>query len=313
MDRPADAPRSARRGDVLEWLGVVMRLDEKQRTLILPEDRAYFFPQSDSDAASYGAAAFLVKYGIYPAQFIDRVNLSDPMPREELLALLGNWLREQNALRDSEGKILRVEGRTVTLKQKGELTSWDLPAGIPLYRRLGDRYQEYASLPILPGDRATVVTGSARRPVALIVQANYDGAAFDRTSSYSNWTRSYRASELVSSISRRNPIRELVGIRPVVVDPSKRVAELEVTAEGGRTFVLRGLPVRWSLGVPDNLFVFDRTKDPDGEDRYTFYGKGWGHGTGMCQVGAYGMAFRGWTFDRILKHYYTGVEVEERR
>jgi stage II sporulation protein D len=29
----------------------------------------------------------------------------------------------------------------------------------------------------------------------------------------------------------------------------------------------------------------------------------------MCQVGAYGMAFRGWTFDRILLHYYTGVEI----
>ena len=37
--------------------------------------------------------------------------------------------------------------------------------------------------------------------------------------------------------------------------------------------------------------------------------KGWGHGVGMCQVGAYGMAFRGWTFDRILKHYYTGIEI----
>jgi len=73
--------------------------------------------------------------------------------------------------------------------------------------------------------------------------------------------------------------------------------------------MLRGLPIRWSLNVPDNLFVYDKTRDPDGVDRYTFYGKGWGHGTGMCQVGAYGMAFRGWTFDRILRHYYTGVEI----
>jgi stage II sporulation protein D len=30
----------------------------------------------------------------------------------------------------------------------------------------------------------------------------------------------------------------------------------------------------------------------------------------MCQTGAYGMAFRGWTYDRILKHYYTGVELQ---
>ena len=76
-----------------------------------------------------------------------------------------------------------------------------------------------------------------------------------------------------------------------------------------RKFVLRGLPVRWSLGVPDNLFVYDKSVDADGVDRYTFYGKGWGHGTGMCQVGAYGMAFRGWTFDRILKNFYKGIEI----
>jgi peptidoglycan hydrolase-like amidase len=29
----------------------------------------------------------------------------------------------------------------------------------------------------------------------------------------------------------------------------------------------------------------------------------------MCQVGAYGMAFRGWTFDRILKNFYAGIEI----
>ena len=102
-------------------------------------------------------------------------------------------------------------------------------------------------------------------------------------------------------------------IKPLVTDASNRVAELEVTAEGGRTFVLKGLPVRWSLNIPDNLFVHEKTKDADGMDRYTFYGKGWGHGVGMCQVGSYGMAFRGWTFDRILKHYYTGVELQPMR
>ena len=38
-------------------------------------------------------------------------------------------------------------------------------------------------------------------------------------------------------------------------------------------------------------------------------GKGWGHGVGMCQVGAFGMAQAGSTFDEILKHYYTGVSL----
>ncbi len=306
-------PRSSRRGDVLEHLASTMSLGQSARVLTLPEDRKYFFAQTDDpERVPYLSAAFLVKYGINPAQFVDRVALTQPMPREELYALLLGWIREHGLLTDAEGKILKIEGRRVTLKNKGETSAHTLPAGIPIFRKLGDRHQEYASVPVMIGDRATIVLSPAKRPVAAIVHANYDGAAFDRTSSYSNWTRSYRAEELVQSINRRNPIKELVDIRPVVIDDSKRVAELEVSAEGGRKFMLRGLPVRWSLGIPDNLFVYDKTKDPDGVDRYTFFGKGWGHGTGMCQVGAYGMAFRGWSFDRILKNFYTGVEIEKR-
>jgi stage II sporulation protein D len=159
------------------------------------------------------------------------------------------------------------------------------------------------------GDRATVELDGRKQPVGLVVQANIDGASFDRTSSFADWTRSYRADELVASIAKRAPIKQLLGLRPLSVDASQRVAEMEFTAEGGRTFTLKGLPIRWALNVPDNLFVFEKTTDPDGVDRYTFYGKGWGHGVGMCQVGAYGMAFRGYKFDQILKHYYTGIDI----
>ncbi|HYI07907.1 MAG TPA: SpoIID/LytB domain-containing protein [Thermoanaerobaculia bacterium] len=303
-------PASSRRGDVLEYLAAIMDLDRYGRTLTMPEDRTYWFPQSgNAEGVPFLVASFLTKYGINPTQYIDRVSLAQPMPREELYALLLNWVREHSVLTIGEGKIHRLDGRKVTLKQKGEVTAHTLPVGIPLFRKLGDRYQEYKSVPILVGDRMTVILSPSKKPVAAIVQANYDGASFDRTSSFANWTRSYRADDLVPTINRRQPITQLVDLRPVTVDASQRVAEMEFTAEGGRKFVLRGLPVRWSLNVPDNLFVFDKTKDPDGMDRYTFYGKGWGHGTGMCQVGAYGMAFRGWTFDRILRHFYTGVEV----
>lgn len=309
-ERPQPLPASSRRRDVLEYLDVMMGLAAKARVVTLPEDRQYFFPQSgDAQQVPYLAAAFLVKYGIWPAQFIDRIRLDEAMPREELYAFLGAWLREQTLTRDADGKIFRIDGRRLSLKNKGEVTAHALPAGIPVFRKLGDRYQEYRRVPVMIGDRATVVIGPDKRVAALVVQANYDGAAFDRTSSFSNWTRSYRADELVTSINRRNPIRQLVDIRPVRIDASKRVAELEVTAEEGRKFTLRGLPVRWSLNVPDNLFVYDKHQDPDGVDRYTFYGKGWGHGTGMCQVGAYGMAFRGWGFERILKNFYEGIEI----
>src|SRR5688572_1225882 len=305
------AAASSRRGDVLRYLNATLGLAEKARATTLPEDRAYWFRQtSNVEGDAYLAASFLIKFGIWPAQFMDRVDLSSPMPRDEVHALLASWLREHSALQEANGKIFAVEGRTVTLKAAGKLDRFTLPESVPLFRRLQDRVQEYRTLPIMIGDRATIFVDARQRPLGMIVQANIDGASFDRTSSFANWTRSYRADELVTTINRRQPIKELQDIRPLTLDASHRIAEMQVTAEGGRTFVLRGLPVRWSLNVPDNLFVYEKTKDPDGVDRYTFFGKGWGHGTGMCQVGAYGAAFRGWSFDRILKHYYTGIAIE---
>lgn len=305
-------PASSRRGDVLMYLASLLSFDRYATVVTLPEDRAYFFPQSPADARPYLAAAFLVKFGFLPTQEIDRIDLSAAMPRDELYGLLGSWLRKHGALSETTGKVLSISGRNLVLKAEGKSLTFALPDSLPVIRRLGDRYQEYKSLPVMIGDRAFVETNARKVPVAVIVQANIDGASFDRTSSFANWTRSYRADELVTSIAKRNPIQQLLGLRPITIDASQRVAEMEVTAEGGRTFILRGLPIRWSLNVPDNLFVFEKTTDADGIDRYTFYGKGWGHGVGMCQVGAYGMAFRGYTFDQILKRYYTGVDIVHR-
>src|SRR5918992_1338620 len=44
---------------------------------------------------------------------------------------------------------------------------------------------------------------------------------------------------------------------------------------------------------------------------FTFYGSGWGHGVGMSQWGAYGLALKGWSHQRILEHYYTGTNVAQ--
>jgi stage II sporulation protein D len=70
--------------------------------------------------------------------------------------------------------------------------------------------------------------------------------------------------------------------------------------------------VRWGLGLRENLFVVDRERDAEGAvERFVFTGKGWGHGVGLCQVGAFGMAQSGSSFDVILRHYYTGIQLEQ--
>ena len=62
----------------------------------------------------------------------------------------------------------------------------------------------------------------------------------------------------------------------------------------------------------DTLFTIERSKNPEGLiENFTFRGRGWGHGVGLCQVGAYGMARAGRSFEQILKTYYTGVELKK--
>jgi stage II sporulation protein D len=304
------SPASSRRGDVLTYLASVLGFDRYSTVVTMPADRNYYFPQTAAkESVPYRAAAFLIKFAFLPAEGIDRVDMNVAMPREELYGLLGSWIRKHNVISDATGKILTVTGRDVTLKIDGKPAHFTLPVNLPVFRKIGDRYQEYASAPVTLGDRATITSDVSKTPVAMVINAYLDGASFDRSSNFASWTRSFRADELVTSINKRNPIRQLQGIRPLTVDASQRIAEMEVTAENGRTFILRGLPIRWSLNVPDNLFVYEKTRDADGIDRYTFYGKGWGHGVGFCQVGAYGMATAGWTAQQILTHYYTGIEI----
>ena len=54
-----------------------------------------------------------------------------------------------------------------------------------------------------------------------------------------------------------------------------------------------------------SCFVVDREEDSDGI-RFVLHGAGWGHGVGLCQIGALGMSLQGHSYEDIIKHYYSG-------
>lgn len=97
---------------------------------------------------------------------------------------------------------------------------------------------------------------------------------------------------------------------------SGRVKFLEITTDKG-TFVSEKDNVRRVLLynkegqmsiLPSSLFELEKT-----EQGYTAKGRGWGHGVGLCQWGAMGMAQRGENFYAILNHYYPGCEIKSYR
>ena len=78
--------------------------------------------------------------------------------------------------------------------------------------------------------------------------------------------------------------------------------------------------IRWVIGrtsnpdliLPSDRFDIDIQRDGNGNiTKVVFSGRGYGHGVGMCQCGAIGHSREGWTFDQILQHYYTGIEIKK--
>jgi stage II sporulation protein D len=119
--------------------------------------------------------------------------------------------------------------------------------------------------------------------------------------------------EVAKSITRYGTLTNVRDLVPRRVGVSGRVVELAVLGSRDREeLLLRGLKVRWGLGLRENLFVIDRETDARGAvERFVFTGKGWGHGVGLCQVGAFGMARSGSRFEDILAHYYTGIALQQ--
>ena len=121
----------------------------------------------------------------------------------------------------------------------------------------------------------------------------------DAASAWSWWTRTLTWAEIGSRLG-------FDGVRSVVVlarGVSGRAARVRVETAGGAR-EMSGAQLRLALGLPDTLFSVRR----DGASAL-FTGRGWGHGVGMCQNGAYGLALGGATYEQILKTYYTGVEL----
>jgi stage II sporulation protein D len=101
----------------------------------------------------------------------------------------------------------------------------------------------------------------------------------------------------------------LLDVRIAQKGYSRRATDLEIVTTNG-TFHLKGGKIRSALRLKEQLFALNKRYDSSGKAvSYSFTGRGWGHGVGMCQYGAYGLAKMGVKYDAILKHYYTGIDL----
>ncbi len=124
------------------------------------------------------------------------------------------------------------------------------------------------------------------------------------TPDYYRWTVEYTTAQ-VSDIFRRKSgldIGDIVDLRPVKRGPSGRIYELEIQGTKQTVTIGKELEIRRTLSEShlfSSAFVVEKT-----QDGFILKGAGWGHGVGLCQIGAAVMAAKGYTYREILQHYY---------
>ncbi|HUO58954.1 MAG TPA: SpoIID/LytB domain-containing protein [bacterium] len=133
---------------------------------------------------------------------------------------------------------------------------------------------------------------------------------FGNNGEHFRWNADVRLPDLVRNLRNAGlKVADVTGIQVMNRDGSGRITELEIRNENGRAVKMKGSAFRMAVG-PDIIRSthFTATFRRDGVH---FSGKGWGHGVGLCQEGAFGMAVKGYKAFEILRHYYRGVMVEK--
>ena len=138
----------------------------------------------------------------------------------------------------------------------------------------------------------------------------------DEKEKYFCWTYNLTQSELVSSIKEKCEltainILELISLK---TGDSGRIIDLEIkySDEAGKTqsVVIHSEYEIRNILCSSFLYSSAFTIAKKSDDFFQLYGKGWGHGVGMCQIGALGRAFANHDHVSILKHYYPGAELK---
>lgn len=143
----------------------------------------------------------------------------------------------------------------------------------------------------------------------------------DEAGKYFRWTITYtqdEITEILRDIKGYNDVNQVKAIKPANIGASGRAGLVYITyldADGNE----KKLEFKGEYGIRQNLhrsflfssaFVVDpEPADAEVPDKFVLQGAGWGHGAGLCQIGALGMAFKGYDYKQILKHYFKGVKL----
>lgn len=131
------------------------------------------------------------------------------------------------------------------------------------------------------------------------------------TTDFYRWRVSYTQEELSKLVEKKlgAGLGTITDMRPLKRGTSGRICELRITGTKKTIVVGKELEIRRALSeshLYSSAFVVEKQGDT-----FTLIGAGWGHGVGLCQIGAAVMGDKGYAYDEILRHYYPGAEIEK--
>jgi stage II sporulation protein D len=288
--------------------------DSRASTLLNDADVDYLLAMrdaSDIPSANRADLAMLIRDS-YLAVYSDAsIRPREALTRGRVLHAIVKILETRNLLQLQKGTArATADGQLILRSTKGK----DLPIRVNpeafLFRQIGESIYGVRSLALVGGESVLFHLGADGLVDYLEMRPAPNGAAADRMSPFSYWSRGLSPAQVQSRLARSaKGIGQLIDLRVASRGTSHRVTDLEVIGTNGVAHV-RGGRIRSALGLKEQLFVIDKEIDENGRvTEFIFTGRGWGHGVGMCQVGAYGLAKQGWSFEQILKAYYTGIEL----
>ena len=128
------------------------------------------------------------------------------------------------------------------------------------------------------------------------------------------WQVRLRPKDVARAVARYGSVGRVLDLVATRVGVSGRVVELRVVGTRGEPSTCAGSACSSGWACARACSCCSERPSRSGEiERFVFTGKGWGHGVGLCQVGARGWPASGASFEEILKHYYTGVSSPRRR
>lgn len=152
---------------------------------------------------------------------------------------------------------------------------------------------------------------TADRKVLSQILLDYD----QETTDFYRWKVSYTQNELKELILKRSGIDfgEITDLIPVERGASSRLMKLKIVGTKKTLTIGKELEIRRTLS-PSHLyssaFIVEKEEIKEGiPQKFLLKGAGWGHGVGLCQIGAAVMASQGYNFDEIMLHYFTEAKL----